>query len=305
MLNKIALVVSVAVLTIFYYYIYALNSGYEKENFFRELDNSLLFAKNLFEEEQRYALAISTLISQDSDFLNAYYSDDRKKAFEIINEKIKNLSHIEGSKIEAQVHDKDANTYLRSWKYEITNIPLSEFRKGVVYVKESKKKVVSVEVGERLNIKAISPIFKNGEFDGSIEVIVGFDHLQNKLSMQGYTMFILLDKKYLDIAHTLQSNTLVAKDFILVNNPQDFEALNSLKNSDLSSLGDYGYFQNKNISYGYFRLKNLHNEHIGYCVLALRKQSDTLFKKHYKESTGEQNSKGVVIRWKYYCLKMR
>lgn len=296
MLNRVALIVSVLVISLFYYYVYALNSEYEKENFFKELDSGLQFTKNLFEEEQRYALTISSLISQDSDFLKAYYQNDRMKAFYVVNAKIKDLSHIEGSKIDVQVHDKDANTYLRSWEYSVTNVPLSSFREGIVFVKESKKKLVSVEVGKRLNIKAITPILKENNFKGSIEVIIGFEHLEKKLYKQGYTPFILLDKQYLEIATSYREAPIVANKFILTNKPQDEVAQNDLKKSDLSSLGSYGYFQKNGSAFGYFELKNLHDKRIGYFVLALKNQTSTPLKKHYFENEIEQNDKGVTIR---------
>lgn len=296
MLNKLALFVSIVVLSLFYYYIYVLNIDYEKENSIREIDNGLLFTKNLFEEEQRHALTISTLISQDAEFLKAYSENNRKNTFDIINRKIKDLNYIDGEEIEVQVHDKDANTYLRSWNYDIKDVPLSSFREGVVLVNKSKKRVVSIEVGKRLNIKAISPILKNNELIGSIEVIVGFKHLQNKLLAQGYTIFILLDKKYLNIATDLKDNLIIKDKFVLVNEVDDAEVINCLINCDLSVLGSYGYFQNKNISFGYFGLNNLHNEHIGYCVLAHKSQNTNPIKKHYIEHKSEQDIQGVIIR---------
>lgn len=296
MLNRVALIGSVVVISLFYYYVYVLNSEYEKDNFFTELDNGLLFTKSLFEAEQRYALTISSLISQDSEFLKAYYENDREKTFHIVNKKIRDLSQIEGAKIDVQVHDKDANTYLRSWEYSITNVPLSSFREGVVYVKETKKKLVSVEVGKRLNIKAITPILKEGNFKGSIEVIIGFEHLEKKLQKQGYTLFILLDKEYLDIATSLKNSPIIANKYALVNTPQDELAKSDLKKSDFSSLGSYGYFQNNTNAFGYFELKNLHDKRIGYFVLALKSEASTPLKRHYHEMQVEQNSKGVTIR---------
>lgn len=296
MLKRLALITSIVVLSIFIFYVYTLNTEYEKENLIRELDNGLLLTKNLLEEEQRHALAISALISQDSDFLTAYYNDDRKKAFDVVNRKLKDLSLVDGSKLDVQVHDKNSNTYLRSWDYNITNVPLSSFREGIVVVKQTKKAVVSVEVGKRLNIKAISPIIKRDKFEGSIEVITGFTHLQENLLKHGYTMFILLDKQYLNITTSLKNNPIIKDKFVLVNKQIDETILNKLKSSDLISLGSYGYFNNGNISFGYFRLNNLHNKQIGYCIVALKNKVSTTLEKHYLENKTEKNKVGVIIR---------
>jgi len=296
MLNKLALIVSGIVLSLFFYYIYTLNIMHKKDNIVKELDNGLLLAKNLLEEEQRYALAISTLISQDSKFLAAYYKNNRKEAFEIVNDKINNLSVLDGYPLEVQVHNKNAKTYLRSWDYNITNVALSSFREGVVLVKQTKKPFVSIEVGKRLNIKAISPILNKDVFEGSIEVIEGFKYLEDKLLEQGYTVFILLEKHYLNIATSLRNNQMIQNQFVLVNQHNENNILNKLKGTNLNSLGNYGYFTNEGISFGYFKLKNLHNKKIGYCILALKGQEFVKIQKHYLENNFKENNLGVIIR---------
>jgi hypothetical protein len=296
MLNRIALFVSLVILSLFFYYIYSLNDSYQEKNNLKSLDNGLLLAKNLLEEEQRYALTISALICKDAEFLKAYNANDRKLTFDVINKKIDTLNSLEQEQLDVQVHDKNSNTYLRSWDYNITNVPLGGFREGVVWVKEKQQAIASVEVGKRLNIKAISPIIENGKFKGSIEVIIGFKHLQEKLLEQGYSLFILLDKKYLNIATSLQGHPFVKDKYVLVNKNYNENIFEMLKRSDLNHLGSYGYFTKNNISFGYFELNNLHNEQIGYCILALQIKGKGNSSKHYAQPFSKENQNGVIIR---------
>jgi len=263
----------------------------------QSLDNALFLTRNLLEEEEQHALSLSLLLSEDRTFLEAFYKNDRKAVFQIINKKIKSLKKLQGYKFEVQVHDKDLHTYIRSWNYSIKDVPLASFRKGLVLVKESKKPLVSIEVGKRLNIKAISPILKNGVFRGSIEVIESFDHLQKKLSEHGYALFILLDKKYLNIASSLKKHPLVLNRFILVNNSYDKHSLQSLKNSHINKLQSYGYFTQDTYAFAYFSIKNFSNKNLGYFVVVLQ-NSAPLVLKTYDESVQKDanNSHKVIIR---------
>jgi hypothetical protein len=291
------LVFTVVVLFLSFYFVYSLKQSYLQKETMQSLDNALFLTRNLLEEEEQHALSLSLLLSEDRTFLEAFYKNDRKAVFQIINKKIKSLKKLQGYKFEVQVHDKDLHTYIRSWNYSIKDVPLASFRKGLVLVKESKKPLVSIEVGKRLNIKAISPILKNGVFRGSIEVIESFDHLQKKLSEHGYALFILLDKKYLNIASSLKKHPLVLNRFILVNNSYDKHSLQSLKNSHINKLQSYGYFTQDTYAFAYFSIKNFSNKNLGYFVVVLQ-NSAPLVLKTYDESVQKDanNSHKVIIR---------
>ena len=269
-MNIIIAIFSVSVLFISFYFVYSLSLSYAQKETIQSLDTTLQLTKNLLEEEQQHALSLSLLLSQDKSFLQTFYDQNRSASFEIIRQKMKSLETFQGYAFDVQVHDKNLHTYLRSWDFSITNVPLASFRKGLVEVKKEKRPLVSIEVGKRLNIKAISPIIKDGKFEGSIEVIENFEHLREKLAEQGYALFVLLDKKFLSIATTLQGHPLLENKFILVNNTYDKNSLISLENENLRHLGSYGYFMKDKFSYGYFEIQNFENEPLGYIVVALQ-----------------------------------
>jgi len=295
-IDKIVLFFAFFVLSVSFYHTYSLNIFYKKSELVKILDKGLLLAKNILEDDKRRAMSLSLLISQDMEFLKSFYADDRRAAFDTINKKAKILDTIEKYPLEVQVHDKKSNCYLRSWDYNLTNIPLASFRKGVVLVKETKKPLVSIEIGKRLNIKAISPILKNREFEGSVEVIEGFGHLREKLLEHGYIMFIILNKKFLPIATSLKNHQIIQNKFILVNEVYEKNSFNALKNSDLSMLGSYGYFSKEKFSFGYFAIKNLHNENIGYCIISPENIDSDYLKNYHQNSSVKHSTSGILIR---------
>lgn len=260
------------------------------------LDNAIFLTRNLLEDEQQHALSLSLLLSQDKPLLETFYRDNRKKTFEILNQKIKSLQNMQGYSFEVQLHDKNLHTYLRSWDYSVKDVPLASFRKGLVFAKEHKIPLVSIEVGKRLNIKAISPIMKNDDFEGSIEVIENFDHLRKTLAGHGYALLILLDKKYLDIATTLKKHSIVFDQFVLVNDSYDRHSFQSLKNSDLKNLKNSGYFTKDSYAFAYFAIKNCENQNLGYFFVVLENDTPLMHTAHDEIDIQDSNRSGVIIQ---------
>ncbi len=294
-IDKIVLLFVVFVLGVSFYFVYSLNLSYRKRDRLQSLDNALLLTKNMLEEEEQHALSLSLLLAQDKAFLESFYGSDRESAFKILNRKIETLAKLQGYRFEVQVHDAHLHTYLRSWDFSIKDVPLASFREGLVLVKKLKKPLVSIEVGKRLNIKAISPIMQRERFMGSIEVIEGFAHLKEKLAEEGYALMILLDKKYLSVATTLQHHPLVDGAFVLVDSVYDHQNFDALNTADLSGLGSYGYFTRGAYAYGYFEIKNYHNDRLGYCIVS-EKAAETLPASYHEESYHDTQSGGITIR---------
>lgn len=294
-INIIIFIFVLCVLSISFYLVYSLKISYTQKEAVQSLNNALLLTKNMLEEEQRHVMSLSLLLAEDKTLLKNYEENNRKQVFTTINEKIYSLETLQGYHFEVQVHDKNLHTYLRSWDYNITDVPLASFREGLVMVKKSKKPMVSIELGKRLNIKAISPILREDEFIGSIEVIEGFEHLQEKLSEQGYDFFILLDKKYLTITTSLKYHPVLQEKYVLVNDTYNKNSYDRLEKATLADFGNYGYFSLSGYAYGYFEITNYHNEKLGYCIVG--KKKNVSFSSFHQESIPmESNATGVIIR---------
>ncbi|WP_321311534.1 cache domain-containing protein [Halarcobacter sp.] len=273
------------------FFFYKLTQIDKDDNLLSQLENGLTTTRYLFEEQKRYALSLSILLSQDQELKNSFLKKDRKESFKIVNKKISLLKKLQDSNFDVQIHNKDLTTYIRSWDFTKKDIPLESFRQGVVKVSKEKKPLVSIELGKRLNIKAISPIFKDNEQIGSIEVIIGFDYLENELKQKGYETFILLENKYLKIADTLIENEKI-QNYTLVNDNN--KNTNLLKKFDLKKLKDYGYFTSEKKAFSYFSIYSLTREKLGYIVIALSNDDNVIIDNSYEKQRVIDKS-GIII----------
>lgn len=256
-----------------------------------QLENSLKLTKNLLEEEKRYALSLSILISEDKEFLEAYSRGNREATFNIVNQKIRTLKKLQNSSFEVQVHDQELHTFVRSWDFSIKDIPLSSFRQGLVKVKKTQKPLVSIELGKRLNIKAISPLIKNNQFIGSLEVIIGFDHLENELKQRGLDTYILLHNQYLNIANTLNKNQK-NKEYTLVNDQN--KNVDFFKDININEFKDYGYFTNDDQAFSYFTYYSLKREKLGYLLISSQNSSHLKIKNTFENKIINSNTRIVI-----------
>lgn len=265
---------------------YSLNNLNNNKNLLNNLENSLTTTKNLFEEQKRYALSLSILLAEDKTIIDSFMKKDREESFHIINKKIKTLKQLQNTSLEIQIHNENLTTYIRSWDINIKDVPLSSYRQGLVKVKEEKKPIVSIELGERLNIKAISPIIRNNKYIGSVEAIIDFEYLSQELEKKGYELFVLLDNKHLNIANKLKNNQKIM-DYILVNNPD----IHHLNNLSLENLKDYGYISNKQYSFVYFSYYDFDNKHLGYIFTGIHNNKHLDINNSYEYKIVNINSK--------------
>ena len=265
---------------------YSLNNLNNNKNLLNNLENSLTTTKNLFEEQKRYALSLSILLAEDKTIIDSFMKKDREETFHIINKKIKTLKQLQNTSLEIQIHNENLTTYIRSWDINIKDVPLSSYRQGLVKVKEEKKPIVSIELGERLNIKAISPIIRNNKYIGSVEAIIDFEYLSQELEKKGYELFVLLDNKHLNIANKLKNNQKIM-DYILVNNAN----IHHLNNLSLENLKDYGYISNKQYSFVYFSYYDFDNKHLGYIFTGIHNNKHLDINNSYEYKIVNINSK--------------
>lgn len=271
---------------------YTLLTVNDDKKLLNQLENSLSLTKNLLEEQKRYALSLSVLISEDETFLNSFKNKNRQDSFTIINQKIKRLKQLQNSNFEVQVHNQDLTTYLRSWDFSIKDVPLSSFRQGLVQVKKSLKPLTSIELGKRLNIKAITPIVHKGEFLGSIEVIIGFDYLQKEMKRRGYDVFILLNNRYLSIADTLKSHPKIQNYTLVKNTTLPF----FLKRIQPKTFKDYGYFTQDTLAFSYFTYYSLKREKLGYILVVLKNEDQVSMNNTYKNTQVPHSNAKVIIQ---------
>lgn len=268
---------------------FILNNITSDKRLLTKLENSLIITKDLLEEQKRYAQSLSILLSEDKELIQAYTKNNREATYNIVNQKIRTLKKLQNISFEVQIHDQDLKTFIRSWDLNIKDIHLSSFRHGLVQVKKSLKPLSSIELGKRLNIKAISPIIKDNTFIGSIEVIMSFNELTKELNEKGLDFFVLLNNKYLNIATALKNNPKIT-NYTLVNQNKNYEYLN-----DIHSFEDYGYFTNHSLAYIYFSYYSLKREKLGYIIVSIKNPSQINIKKSYQKKIIINGKDRIII----------
>ncbi len=188
---------------------------YKDEQISRYVSKNIGILNENLEFEKRYALSLSLMVSKNNTLKEALKADNRDVALKELELVIKEIEHTTHTKIDIQIHTKDLKAFARSWdRSNYYGADLS-FRRGLKIVQKSQAPFVSIELGKRLNIKAISPIFDKHRYIGSIEVIMGFSGIKKRLKKFGLTILGLLDKKYIDVAVDLKDNAKIANYYVV------------------------------------------------------------------------------------------
>jgi len=205
----LAVVIFTTILLILFVFYNQYSEYYEDEKINSYISKNINILNDNLNFEKQYALSLSLFISKNKNIKKALYLNNQTMALQEIDrflQEIKNATGIDN--IDIQVHTQNLEAFARSWdKSDYRGLKLAKFRKGLVEVKKGKKSIVSIELGNRLNIKAISPILdKNHNFIGSIEIIIDFKNIEKRLKKFGLEILPLLDKKFSNIALSMKEN---------------------------------------------------------------------------------------------------
>jgi methyl-accepting chemotaxis protein len=119
--------------------------------------------------------------------------------------------------IKIHVHDRDIHSFVRAWKPEKFGDDLTGFRKTIVAVKESRKPLVAIEVGNAgLELRGIAPIISGGEYLGSVEFMQGLNSVVKDLRDNfGTELIVTVDNRFLDTAKELKDAPKIGNGYTL------------------------------------------------------------------------------------------
>jgi hypothetical protein len=247
------------------------NQNYKEEQINERISKNIDILYENLSFEKKYAQALSIMLSKDSAIINSLKSSNQKMALKRLDEFLKELkSSTKIDYIDIQIHTKDLKAFARNWdKSNYFGAKLDSFRKGLLKVKKQKRSFVSIELGKRLNIKAISPIFdKNGSYIGSIEVISSFKGLKEHLKKFDLSILGLLNKRFLNIAKDLRDNKKI-DNYVVVEKSFNKEIFRLLQQNPkiLKQKRFFYHINNKIIAL--LPMKNLGIDDIGLIVLMM------------------------------------
>lgn len=251
------------------YALHQMNYAVHQESLEKQVESALWYAQDAIESRKRTALSISLILSRSPSIINTYRNGNRDDLFDEVHNYLESMAGFNDlGEIDVQFHTQNLEAWVRSWDKGSYGMPLGEFRKGLVHVKETLTPHVSIELGKRLNIKAISPILIDNKFHGSVEVIVDFEGISSSLIGRGIEFMVLLDREHLNVAEWERAKNRVGDYTLISETCPCKEALELFaKNHQFSE----GFLEDERRAYGFLPLFNVDATPLGFFGVALQK----------------------------------
>ena len=285
----------VVVISTLLYFLNKYNNIIEQNEIDIFVSNQVELVQQELTNQKNQALSLAILFSKNQNIIDNLEQDkpkELKKEILKLLEIIKTYSN--QNNLQVQIHTKDLKVFVRSWEDKDSGLSLESFRKGLVKVKETKEPYVSNELGKRFNIKAITPIFnKSGEYIGTIEVIMDYSDLKNRLKYMGIDIIALLEKEYLQIAKSHQ-NSAFLYDYVVIEDEYDksfFDFL--LSNKEYLSNKKF-YYENKNKIITQIPLGDVDKQSIGLLMIRFDKDKQKFSYLPRYEYKGDINIKSDI-----------
>ena len=285
----------VVVISTLLYFLNKYNNIIEQNEIDIFVSNQVELVQQELTNQKNQALSLAILFSKNQNIIDNLEQDkpkELKKEILKLLEIIKTYSN--QNNLQVQIHTKDLKVFVRSWEDKDSGLSLESFRKGLVKVKETKEPYVSNELGKRFNIKAIAPIFnKSGEYIGTIEVIMDYSDLKNRLKYMGIDIIVLLEKEYLQIAKSHQ-NSAFLYDYVVIEDEYDksfFDFL--LSNKEYLSNKKF-YYENKNKIITQIPLGDVDKQSIGLLMIRFDKDKQKFSYLPRYEYKGDINIKSDI-----------
>lgn len=244
--------------------IYRANHNLYIEDAKNSVESVLGLTQELISHEKQLALSIALMLSQNEALKEGYLKNDRKQLYTTLQSEIPKIKqYLQIENFEVQLHTKDAKAYVRSWDFDDFGDDLSTFRKGITLLQQTKTPLVAIELGKRLNIKALCPIFDKNEFIGSLEVIISFDEVAQKLSSKKINFVILMDKALLEIGEWMKELEQV-DGYVIVSNSCPTGCVNSFISIVSTPIMRQGFARSNGALFGFTPLFDIEAKQVGY-----------------------------------------
>ena len=244
--------------------IYRANHNLYIEDAKNSVESVLGLTQELISHEKQLALSIALMLSQNETLKEGYLKNDRALLFETLQSEISKIKHyLQIETLEVQLHTKEAKAYVRSWDFEDYGDDLSTFRKGITLLHQTKMPLVAIELGKRLNIKALCPIYAKNEFIGSLEIIISFDEVAQKLNAKKINFVILMDKELLEIGEWMKELTQI-DNYVIVSNSCPSGCINALNAIISTSTLEKGFARSNDALFGFTPLFDIEAKQVGY-----------------------------------------
>lgn len=279
------------------YFLYKYNNKIQQNQVDILVSNRVEIVQNELTNQKNHALSLAILFSKNQNVINFLENNkpkELKKELLSSLENIKNYTNI--NNIQIQVHTKDLKVFVRSWEDKDEGLSLESFRKGLIKVKETQEPFVSNELGKRFNIKAISPIFnQKDEYIGTLEIILDYSDLRNRLKYMGIEIIPLLKKEFLPIATSHQDNSFL-HDFVIIQNDYDKKFYDLLFQNRNYLTDENFYYEHNNRIITQIPLGDIDLKSVGILMIYFDKNEQNFKYLPKYEYLGDINSKDTNFK---------
>ncbi len=295
-------------IAILLYFLYKYNNILNQRTLDILVSNQVQIAQNELENQKNQALSLALMFSKNQDIIKNLEESNHIELKKELVKLIEIIKTYTKHDIDIQIHTKDLEVFTRSWEDRDFGLKLESFREGLVKVKNTKEPYVSSELGKRFNIKAISPVYDNkNSFIGSIEVIVDFNPLVNRLKSLGIDSMVLLEKEYLHIAK-YHKNSIELGNYVILQSSFNKNLFDILGKNLNYLKKDSFYYETKDKIFTQIPLGSFENSSVGVLVICFDKNinnfsylpkydylGDITVKQEKKDFTSSQR-KEIIIK---------
>ena len=188
--------------------------------------------------KEEFGLGLAVMLANSSEIKDHLKTNSREKALNLLSNITKNYAdttNYRGLKI--QIHTAEGYSWLRSWDPASFGDDLL-FRPSIKKITTERKPfATSEEIGlVGFTIRGLAPIFSNGMYLGSLEVLQGVGSVSRDFEADGQAYIMLLNKKIIEHAPNIAKNKAV--DNYLLPNDHWFNsrAIDFAKSLNLNQL---------------------------------------------------------------------
>ncbi|CAD7289178.1 cache domain-containing protein [Campylobacter suis] len=152
--------------------------------------------KNI-DESKSSLQALAIILGENAAVTECFLEKDREICKKNINKIISSIQNAPAyHNLKLHLHTNDIVSLIRSWDMDRYGDELSSFRYMIYVSRQGNGTISGIERGVAgTYIRALSPVKKNDEILGTIELMSDFEAISNFFKNQGIDLFVLLDKE--------------------------------------------------------------------------------------------------------------
>ncbi|WP_178087318.1 cache domain-containing protein [Pseudomonas sp. C27(2019)] len=170
--------------------------------------------------KKEFGLGLAVMLANNQSIQEFIYTDNREQAAHTLNGIINYFAENTNYRgLRVQIHTADGHSWLRSWKPEHYGDNLL-FRASIIKMMEEKRPFTnSDDIGRAgFAIRGLAPIFHNGEYLGSIEVLQGVGSVSREFESDNQVYIMLLNKSIVNQSPEAAKNQSIGNHLLANDN---------------------------------------------------------------------------------------